>query len=82
MAYDSETHRLEDFTSSCKAMIVDGCQYLQIRVFEHRVIGKKTKVKFCTAIHHTEGVLNYVYTDFGDLLRRITWRNALLCVTY
>jgi len=30
---------------------------------EYCVLGKKTKVKFGTAIHHTKGILDYMHTD-------------------
>jgi len=58
------------------------CQDLQIRVFEHYVIGKKIKVKLDTAIYHTEEILDYVYTYVGDLLRWYHFRYALLCIIY
>ena len=35
----------------------------KLKFCEHCVIGKKTKVKFGTATHCTEGILNYVHTD-------------------
>ena len=30
---------------------------------EHCVLGKKSKVKFGTAIHRTKGIFDYVHTD-------------------
>ena len=30
---------------------------------EHCVLGKKTRVKFGTAVHNTRGTLDYIHTD-------------------
>ena len=42
----------------------------KLEFYEHCVIGKKTKVKFVTAIHCTKGFLTMFTRMFGDLLRR------------
>jgi len=34
-----------------------------LELYKHCVIDKKTKVKFGTVIHRTEGILDYVHTD-------------------
>ena len=46
-----------------KKGLLQGAKTCKLEFCEHCVIGKKTKVKFGTAIHCTEEILNYVRTD-------------------
>ena len=43
--------------------VLKGAQTGKIDFCEHCVLGKQTRVKFGTAIHQTEGILDYVHTD-------------------
>ncbi|GFZ19218.1 hypothetical protein Acr_27g0009570 [Actinidia rufa] len=43
--------------------VLKGAKTGQINFCEHCVLGKQTRVKFGTAIHQTEGILDYVHTD-------------------
>ena len=47
----------------CKKWLLKGAKSGKIEFCEHCVLGKKTKVKFGTAIHQTRGILDYVHTD-------------------
>ena len=47
----------------CKQELLKGAKSRKIEFCEHCVLGKKTKVKFGTAIHQTRGILDYVHTD-------------------
>ncbi|BBH04613.1 multidrug resistance-associated protein 9 [Prunus dulcis] len=52
--------------------LLKGAKACKLEFCEHCVLGKQTRVKFGTAIHHTKGILDYVHTDarrFG--LRRL-----------
>jgi len=40
-----------------------GARTSKLKFCEHCVIGKKTKVKFGTATHCTEGILDYFHTN-------------------
>ena len=46
-----------------KQDLLKGAKTCKLKFYEHCVLGKKTKVKFGTAIHRTKGVLDYVHTD-------------------
>ena len=46
-----------------KQDLLKGAKTCKLEFFEHCVLGKKTKVKFDTAIHRTKGILDYVHTD-------------------
>ena len=46
-----------------KQGLLKGAKTCKLKFCEQCVIGKKTKVKSSTAIHCTEGILNYVHTD-------------------
>ena len=39
------------------------CQTCKLDFCEHCVIGKKTKVRFDTRTHYTEGILDYIHID-------------------
>ena len=46
-----------------KKGLLKGAETCKLDLCEHCIIGKKTKVKFGTASHCTEGILDYVHTD-------------------
>ena len=46
-----------------KQGLMKGAKTCKLEFCEHCVNGKKTKVKFGTAIHHTKGILDYVYMN-------------------
>ena len=46
-----------------KQRLLKAVKTCKLEFCEHYVIGKKTKVKFGTAIHCTEMILDYVRTD-------------------
>ena len=49
--------------------LLKGAKTCKLEFCEHCLIGKKIKVKFGTAIHYTEEILDYVHTGVGDLPR-------------
>ena len=49
--------------------LLKGAGTCKIEFCEHCIIEKKTKVKFGTATHCTEGILDYVHTDVWGLPR-------------
>jgi len=46
-----------------------GARTCKLDFCEHCVIGKKTKLKFGTTTHYTEGILDYVHTDIWGLIK-------------
>ena len=46
-----------------KQGLLKGAKTCKLEFCEHCIIGKKTNVKFGTAIHRTEGILDYIHTD-------------------
>lgn len=46
-----------------KQGLLKGAKTCKLGFCEHCVLGKQTRVKFGTAIHRTEGILDYVHTD-------------------
>ncbi|KAM1225757.1 hypothetical protein ACFX13_045186 [Malus domestica] len=46
-----------------KQGLLKGAKACKLEFCEHCVLGKQTRVKFGTAIHHTKGILDYVHTD-------------------
>ena len=46
-----------------KKGLLKGAKTCKVDFCEHCVLGKKTKVKFGTAVHNTQGILDYVHTD-------------------
>ena len=49
----------------------------KIYLCEHCIFGKQKNVKFCTAIHQTKGILDYVHTDVWGV-----WRKEVVCHLY
>jgi len=47
--------------------LLKGVRACKLDFCEHCIIRKKTKVKFGTVTHYTEGILDYVHTDVRDL---------------
>ena len=46
-----------------KQGLLKGAKTCKLEFCEHCVLGKKSKVKFGTAIHRTKRILDYVHTD-------------------
>ena len=46
-----------------KQDLLKGTKTCKLKFCQHCVLGKKTKVKFGIAIHHTKGILDYMHTD-------------------
>jgi hypothetical protein len=46
-----------------KRGLLDGCHADTIDFYEHFVFGKHKRVKFSSAIHNTENILDYVHAD-------------------
>ena len=46
-----------------KQGLLKGAKTCKLKFCQHCVLGKKTKLKFGTAIHRTKGILDYVHTD-------------------
>jgi len=46
-----------------KKGLLKGTRTCKLEFCEHCVIGKKTKVKFDTTTHCTDGILDFVHTD-------------------
>ena len=55
--------REKSLQSLAKQGLLKGANTCKLEFCEHYVIGKKTKVKFDTAIHCTERILDYIYID-------------------
>ena len=49
-----------------KQGLLKGPKTRKMEFCEHCVLGKKTRVKFGTAIHRTKGLLDYVHTDVWE----------------
>ena len=52
-----------------KKNLLQGAKTCKLKFCEHCVIGKKTKMKFDTAIHCTEVILDYVHPDVWGLTK-------------
>jgi len=46
-----------------KQGLLKGVKACKLKLCEHCVLGKQKRVKFGTAIHNTEGILDYVHSD-------------------
>ncbi|XP_019057165.1 PREDICTED: uncharacterized protein LOC109116374, partial [Tarenaya hassleriana] len=46
-----------------KQGVLKGARLCKLEFCEHCVLGKQSKVKFGTAIHNTEGILDYIHSD-------------------
>jgi len=51
-----------------KQGLLKGAETCKLKFSEHYVLGKKTKVTFGTAIHHTKGIVDYVHRDVWSSL--------------
>ena len=49
---------------------------------EHCILGKKTKVKFGTAIHNTQGILDYVHIVVWGLSKHTSLGGANYFITF
>jgi len=63
MAYEVRKCWQRIFASVGEARIIGREKTCKLDSCEHCVLDKRTKVKFGTAIHCTEGLLNYVHMD-------------------
>jgi len=55
-----------------KLGLLKGARTCKLEFWEHCVIGKKTKVKFCTTTHSTKGILDYVHTDVWRPIKTVS----------
>ena len=46
-----------------KRGLLKGAKTYKLEFCEHYVLGKQWRVKFSTAIHNIEGILDYVHSD-------------------
>ena len=63
MTYEPRTYRESLLQALAKAGLLKGVKTCKLEFCEHCVIGKKAKVKFGTATHCTEGILDYVLAN-------------------
>ena len=49
--------------SLTKQGLLKGAKTCKLLFCEFRVLEKQTRIKFGTAIHRTQGILDYVHTD-------------------
>jgi hypothetical protein len=64
-----------------KRGLVDGCLADTLDFYEHCVFGKYKRVKFSTAIHNTENILNYVLADLWGPSRKTSQGGAHYMMT-
>jgi len=50
-----------------KKSLMKGANTCNLKFYKHCVIGMKTKMRFRTATHCTERILDYFHTDVWDL---------------
>jgi len=67
-----------------KQDLLKGAKICKLKFCEHRVLGKKIKVKLGTRIHRTKGILDYVHTNIWGprthLLEENTIFSSLLMI--
>ena len=51
---------------------MNGAKTCKLEFYEHCVLGKKTMVKFGTAIHRTKVILDYEYTDVWGPFKNVS----------
>ncbi|KAM2623430.1 hypothetical protein TB2_027936 [Malus domestica] len=61
-----------------KQGLLKGAKACKLEFCEHCVLGKQTRVKFGTAIHHTKGILDYVHTDVWGPSKNASWGGSLI----
>jgi len=69
--------REKSLQALAKQILLNGVKTCKLEFYEHCVIGKKTKVKFGTAVYHAEGILDYVHRDVWGLPR---WHHLKVCI--
>ncbi|CAB4316429.1 unnamed protein product [Prunus armeniaca] len=61
-----------------KQGLLKGAKACKLEFCEHCVLGKQTRVKFGTAIHHTNDILDYVHTDVWGHSKNASWGVAII----
>ena len=57
---------LDFLRALAKQELLEGKLICNLKFGEHCVLDKKTKVKFDTITHHSEGLLDCIHIDFWD----------------
>ncbi|CAL8989595.1 unnamed protein product, partial [Prunus brigantina] len=65
-----------------KQGLLKGAKACKLEFCEHCVLGKQTRVKFGTAIHHTKGILDYVHTDVWGPSKNASWGGSHYFVSF
>ncbi|KAM2004372.1 hypothetical protein ACFX15_027830 [Malus domestica] len=65
-----------------KQGLLKGANACKLEFCEHCVLGKQTRVKFGTAIHHTKGILDYVHTDVWGPSKNASWGGSHYFVSF
>ncbi|KAM1003335.1 hypothetical protein ACFX2C_003672 [Malus domestica] len=65
-----------------KQCLLKGAKACKLEFCEHCVLGKQTRVKFGTAIHHTKGILDYVHTDVWGPSKNASWGGSHYFVSF
>ncbi|CAL8990666.1 unnamed protein product, partial [Prunus brigantina] len=65
-----------------KQGLLKGAKVCKLEFCEHCVLGKQTRVKFGTAIHHTKGILDYVHTDVWGPSKNASWGGSHYFVSF
>ncbi|CAL9009565.1 unnamed protein product, partial [Prunus brigantina] len=65
-----------------KQGLLKGAKACKLEFCEHCVLGKQTRVKFGTAIHHTKGILDYVLTDVWGPSKNASWGGSHYFVSF
>jgi len=63
MTHEAQTYMWKVFASSNKVRLLEGAKTCKLDFCEHYIIWKKTKVKFSTATHCIENILDYVHIN-------------------
>ncbi|CAL8990667.1 unnamed protein product, partial [Prunus brigantina] len=65
-----------------KQGLLKGAKACKLEFCEHCVLGKQTRVKFGTAIHHTKDILDYVHTDVWGPSKNASWGGSHYFVSF
>ncbi|CAL8167989.1 unnamed protein product [Prunus armeniaca] len=65
-----------------KQGLLKGVKACKLEFCEHCVLGKQTRVKFGTAIHHTNDILDYVHTDVWGHSKNASWGGSHYFVSF
>jgi len=70
MTNEARTSCLNSMKALTKQELMKGASICKLKIGEHSVLYKKTKVKFGTSTHSSEGLPDYVILMFRVLSRR------------